>query len=47
VDEWVRPVADDEMFRVIASGKRKKKSWKRMITKACYVGDAFTRKPPK
>ncbi|GAB5031152.1 ribosome biogenesis protein nsa2 [Nannochloropsis oceanica] len=29
----VKPVADDEMFRVMQSGKRKAKSWKRMVTK--------------
>lgn len=29
----VRPVAEDEMFKVLKSGKRGKKSWKRMITK--------------
>lgn len=23
------------------------KAWKRMVTKVCYVGEAFTRKPPK
>merc|ERR1712159_900383 len=27
--------------------KRMKKSWKRMITKATFVGPGFTRKPPK
>ncbi len=43
----VRPVAEDEMFRVMRSGKRQKKSWKRMITKATFVGPGFTRKPPK
>jgi ribosome biogenesis protein NSA2 len=43
----VRPVAEDEMFRVLRSGKRKAKSWKRMITKATFVGEGFTRKPPK
>ncbi|CAD5330976.1 unnamed protein product [Arabidopsis thaliana] len=43
----VRPVAEDEMFRVIRSGKRKTKQWKRMVTKATFVGPAFTRKPPK
>lgn len=43
----VKPVADDEMFRVMASGKRKKKTWKRMVTKVTYVGEGFTRKPPK
>lgn len=29
----VRPIAEDEMFKVLKSGKRMKKSWKRMITK--------------
>jgi ribosome biogenesis protein NSA2 len=43
----VRPIAEDEMFRVMRSGKRMKKSWKRMITKATFVGEGFTRKPPK
>lgn len=23
------------------------KSWKRMVTKPCFVGESFTRKPPK
>lgn len=31
--QQVRPVAEDEMFKVLKSGKRMKKSWKRMITK--------------
>jgi len=26
-------VADDEMFKVLRSGKRKNKAWKRMVTK--------------
>eukprot|EP00775_Hariotina_reticulata_P005557 gene5557-5794_t len=43
----VRPVAEDEMFKVLKSGKRGKKSWKRMITKVTFVGPGFTRKPPK
>lgn len=43
----VRGISEEEMFKVIRSGKRKKKEWKRMITKATFVGDAFTRKPPK
>ncbi|KAI4323675.1 hypothetical protein L6164_023263 [Bauhinia variegata] len=43
----VRPVAEDEMFRVIRTGKRKAKQWKRMVTKATFVGPGFTRKPPK
>lgn len=43
----VRPVAEDEMFKVLHSGKRKKKAWKRMVTKVTFVGPSFTRKPPK
>jgi len=44
----VRPIADAEMFKVLYTGKKtKKKSWKRMITKVTFVGDGFTRKPPK
>ncbi|KAG2451561.1 hypothetical protein HYH02_004159 [Chlamydomonas schloesseri] len=43
----VRPIAEDEMFKVMKSGKRMKKSWKRMITKVTFVGQGFTRKPPK
>ncbi|MES1908903.1 MAG: Ribosome biogenesis protein, variant 4 [Cercozoa sp. M6MM] len=43
----VKPIADDEMFKVVASGKRKKKTWKRMVTKMTFVGQNFTRKPPK
>lgn len=43
----VRPIADDEMFKVVKSGKRKQKMWKRMVTKVTVVGEGFTRKPPK
>ncbi|KAG2445885.1 hypothetical protein HXX76_000489 [Chlamydomonas incerta] len=43
----VRPITEDEMFKVMKSGKRMKKSWKRMITKVTFVGQGFTRKPPK
>ncbi|KAG5459115.1 MAG: ribosomal protein S8e/ribosomal biogenesis NSA2 [Olpidium bornovanus] len=43
----VRGIAEDEMFKVIKTGKSKTKSWKRMVTKATFVGDGFTRKPPK
>jgi ribosome biogenesis protein NSA2 len=34
-------------LKVIRTGKRKKKAWKRMVTKVCFVGDGFIRKPPK
>merc|ERR1711964_643316 len=37
----------DEMFKIMRSGKRKKKMWKRVINKITYVGPDFTRKPPK
>lgn len=43
----VRGVAEEEMFKVIRTGKSKKNSWKRMITKATFVGDGFTRRPVK
>lgn len=43
----VRPVSEDEVFKVVASGKRKKKQWKRMVNKVSFVGESFTRKPPK
>lgn len=43
----VRPVAEEEMFKVLRSGKRKKKEWKRMVTKVTFVPPSFTRKPPK
>lgn len=42
-----RAVSEAEVFRELRSGKRKKKSWKRMVTKVTFVGDNFTRKPPK
>lgn len=32
----VRPVAEDEMFKVLRTGKRKKKEWKRMVTKVGF-----------
>lgn len=43
----VRGVAQDEVFKAIKTGKKQSKSWKRMITKMTFVGDGFTRKPPK
>ncbi|KAH9380269.1 hypothetical protein HPB48_018187 [Haemaphysalis longicornis] len=43
----VRGIGDSEAFRVIKTGKRKKKAWKRMVTKVTFVGEGFTRKPPK
>ena len=43
----VRGIAEDEMFKVVRTGKSKSKAWKRMVTKATFVGEAFTRKPVK
>ncbi|KAG6372332.1 hypothetical protein JVT61DRAFT_7772 [Boletus reticuloceps] len=43
----VRGIAEDEMFKVVKTGKNKSKSWKRIVTKATFVGEGFTRKPVK
>ena len=43
----VKPVADDEMFRAMRTGKKNNKSWKRVVTKCTFVGDSFTRNNPK
>lgn len=43
----VRGIAEDEAFKVVTTGKSKRKSWKRMVTKATFVGEGFTRKPVK
>lgn len=45
--EKVKPVSEDEMLRVTTSGKRGKKQWKRMVNKATFVGETFTRRMPK
>ncbi|EEB17763.1 TGF-beta-inducible nuclear protein, putative [Pediculus humanus corporis] len=43
----VKAQADSEVFKVLRSGKSRRKAWKRMVTKVTYVGENFTRKPPK
>tara|TARA_B110000208_G_C11699453_1_gene405301 strand:- start:137 stop:1039 length:903 start_codon:yes stop_codon:yes gene_type:complete len=43
----VASISDAEMFKVLRTGKRQRKTWKRMVTKVCFVGEGFTRKPPK
>merc|ERR1719150_1314163 len=40
----VKPLADDEMFKVMRSGSKRQKAWKRVVTKCTFVGDNFTRK---
>jgi len=43
----VKPITEAEMFKVVKTGKKQAKAWKRMLTKVTFVGDGFTRKPPK
>lgn len=43
----VRGISEEEMFKVVKTGKSKSKSWKRMITKHTFVGEGFTRRPVK
>lgn len=43
----MRAQGETEVLKVVRTGKRQKKAWKRMVTKVCFVGDGFTRKPPK
>lgn len=43
----VKGVSETEVFKVVKTGKTRRKAWKRMVTKPCYVGEGFTRKPPK
>lgn len=45
--EKVKAMSEDEMFKVMKSGKRKNKAWKRMVTKVTFVSKDFVRKPPK
>ena len=45
--EKVKPMSEAEMFKVIKTGKRKKKAYKRMINKVTFVSPSFTRRPPK
>lgn len=43
----VRGMAEEEVFKVLKTGKSKGKSWKRVITKPTFVGEGFTRRPVK
>lgn len=43
----VRQQGDSEVFKVLKTGKSRRKAWKRMVTKVTFVGENFTRKPPK
>ncbi|KAH9237519.1 hypothetical protein K456DRAFT_1721196 [Colletotrichum gloeosporioides 23] len=44
----VRGIFEDEMFKVVTTGKKThQKSWKRIVTKPIFVGEGFTRQNPK
>ncbi|KAI0423287.1 ribosome biogenesis protein nsa2 [Xylaria grammica] len=43
----VSGISEEDMFKVIATGKRKSKGWKRMVTMPTFVGPDFTRRPVK
>lgn len=43
----VKAMTEAEMFQVVKSGKRQQRTWKRKINKVTFVGEDFTRKPPK
>jgi len=43
----VRGVSEAETFKVVKTGKTRRKAWKRMVLKPTFVGEGFTRKPPK
>ncbi|XP_064621026.1 ribosome biogenesis protein NSA2 homolog [Lineus longissimus] len=43
----VKGVSEAEVFKVVKTGKSRRKAWKRMVLKATFVGEGFTRKPPK
>ncbi|EUD66663.1 ribosome biogenesis protein N [Plasmodium inui San Antonio 1] len=43
----IQALNEAEMLRVVKSGKRRRKTWKRLIDKISFVGNDFTRKNPK
>jgi len=43
----VKGMGENEVFKVVKTGKTRRKAWKRMVTKVTFVGEGFTRKPPK
>lgn len=43
----VKPITDDEMFRVMRTGAKKAKQWKRIVRQPTFVSESYTRKPPK
>jgi ribosome biogenesis protein NSA2 len=43
----VQPTPYDEILKEHTDSKRRKKHWKRIVTKVTFVGPSFTRKQPK
>jgi ribosome biogenesis protein NSA2 len=43
----VHAQGESGILKVLQMGKRRKKAWKRMVTKVCSVGDGLTQEPPK
>lgn len=43
----VKAESQADVFKVVKTGKTRRKGWKRMVTKVTFVGEQFTRKPPK
>ena len=43
----VKAQSEADVFKILKSGKTRRKGWKRMVTKVTFVGENFTRKPPK
>lgn len=43
----VAGISEESAFRVIKTGKSKRKSWKRMVNLPTFVGPDFTRRNPK
>ena len=43
----VQALSEEQMFRVIKTGKWKKKAYKRLVNKATFVPENFVWKPPK
>jgi len=43
----VKAMSEDEMFKVLRTGSKRQKAWKRVVKEVTFVGENFTRKPPK
>lgn len=43
----LRAVPEAEIFKVLRTGAKKQKQWKRLVTKVTFVPPGFVRKPPK